>query len=91
VKLAPQPLLVPWSRKSRGIPLLSLRAVLPVQSLSAQCLYKGALYLNFTSYFLWQISLLGGASTLRITIHVYASSNTPSVLVTLSHVFRQQF
>ena len=35
VTLAPHPLLVPWSRKSRAIPLLSLCAVRPVQSLSA--------------------------------------------------------
>ena len=31
----PPPLLVPWSRKSRAIPLLPLWAVRPVQSLSA--------------------------------------------------------
>ena len=31
----PSPLLVPWSRKSRAIPLLPLPAVRPVQSLSA--------------------------------------------------------
>ena len=34
VKLTPQSLLVPWSRKSRGIPLFPLWAVRPVQSLS---------------------------------------------------------
>jgi len=33
--LNPQPLLVPWSRKSRDIPLLPLWTVRPVQSLSA--------------------------------------------------------
>jgi len=32
--LTPHPLLVPWSRKSRAIPLLPLRAIRPVQSLS---------------------------------------------------------
>jgi len=31
----PSPLLVPWSRKSRAVPLLPLRAVRPAQSLSA--------------------------------------------------------
>jgi len=31
----PSPLLVPWSRKSRAIPLLPLWAIRPVQSLSA--------------------------------------------------------
>ena len=35
VTLTPHPLLVPWSRKSRAITLLPLRAVRPVQSLSA--------------------------------------------------------
>jgi len=35
VKLPPHPLLVPWSRKGRAIPLLPLWAVRPVQSLSA--------------------------------------------------------
>jgi len=35
VTLTPRPLLMPWSRKSRAIPLLPLWAVRPVQSLSA--------------------------------------------------------
>ena len=35
VTLTPHPLLVPWSRKSRAIPLLPLWAVRPVQSRSA--------------------------------------------------------
>jgi len=35
VTLTPHPLLVPWSRKSRAIPLLPLWAVRPAQSLSA--------------------------------------------------------
>ena len=35
VTLTPHPLLVPWSRKSRAIPLLPLWAVRPVQGLSA--------------------------------------------------------
>jgi len=35
VTLTPHPLLFPWSRKSRAIPLLLLLAVRPVQSLSA--------------------------------------------------------
>jgi len=45
VTLTPHALLVPWSRKSRAIPLLPLWAVRPVQSLSA-CT-RGALYLPF--------------------------------------------
>ena len=35
VTMTPHPLLVPWSRKCRAIPLLPLWAVRPVQSLSA--------------------------------------------------------
>jgi len=35
VMLTPHPLLVLWSRKGRAIPLLSLQAIWPVQSLSA--------------------------------------------------------
>ena len=35
VTLTPHPLLVPWSRKRRAIPLLPLWAVRPVHSLSA--------------------------------------------------------
>jgi len=35
VTLTPHPLLVPWSRKSRAIPLLPLWVVRPVQSFSA--------------------------------------------------------
>jgi len=35
VTLTPNPLLVPWSRKSRGTPLRPLWAVRPVQSLNA--------------------------------------------------------
>ena len=35
VILTPHPFLVPWSRKSRAIPLLPLWAIQPVQSLSA--------------------------------------------------------
>ena len=46
VTLTPYPLLVPWSRKSRAIPLLPLWAVRPVQSLSPctepQCLYRAS-------------------------------------------------
>ena len=35
VRLTGHPLLAPWTRKSRAIPLIPLRAVRPVQSLSA--------------------------------------------------------
>ena len=40
----PSPLLVPWSRKGRAIPVLPIWTVRPVQSLF---LYKDALYFTF--------------------------------------------
>ena len=46
VRLTHHPLLVPWSRKSRAIPLLPLWAVRSVQSLSA-CKRVHFTYLNF--------------------------------------------
>ena len=46
VRLHPHPLLVPWSRKGRAIPLLPLWAVRPVQTLSA------CTRVHFTSTFL---------------------------------------
>ena len=46
VTLTPHPFLVPWSRKSRAIPLLPLWAVRPVQSLSA------CTRVHFTFYFM---------------------------------------
>jgi hypothetical protein len=44
--LTPHPLLVPWSRKGRAIPLLPLWAIQPVQSLSA------CRRVHFTFYFI---------------------------------------
>jgi hypothetical protein len=52
VTLTPHPLLVPWSRKSRAIPLLLLWAVQPVQSLSAST------RVHFTLPFMWQYGVL---------------------------------
>jgi len=52
VTLTPHPLLVPWSRKGRAIPLLPLWAVQPVQSLSAWT--RGALYLFYFFICCWQ-------------------------------------
>jgi len=47
VTLSPHPLLVPWSRKSRAIPLLPLWAVRPIQSINA-C---ARVHLTFTFYY----------------------------------------
>jgi len=48
VTLTPHPLLVPWSRKSRAIPLLPLRTERPVQSFSA-CTRVNFTFFPFTS------------------------------------------
>ena len=45
VTLTPHPLLVPWSRKSRAIPLLPPMG--RTDCTEPQCLYKGALYLIY--------------------------------------------
>jgi len=45
VTLTPHPLLVPWSRKGRSIPLLPLWAVRPVQSLSTCTRVHSTFYL----------------------------------------------
>ena len=52
----PSPLLVPWSRKSRVIPILPLRAVRPVQSLSA-CTVQLYLYTPSWPYSLYRASV----------------------------------
>jgi len=56
VTLTPHPLLVPWSRKSRAIPLLHLWAVRPVQSLSA-CTVELYLYSPCGPYGLYRASV----------------------------------
>jgi len=55
VTLTPKPLLVPWSRKSRAILLLSLWDVRPVQSLSA-CRVQLYLYSPYGPYGLYRPS-----------------------------------
>ena len=52
----PRPLLVPWSRKSRAIPLLPLWAVRPVQSFSA-CTVQLYLYSPYRPYGLYRASV----------------------------------
>jgi hypothetical protein len=56
VTLAPHRLLVPWSRKSRAIPLLPLWAVGPVRSLSA-CTVQLYLYSPYGPYGLYRASV----------------------------------
>jgi len=50
VTLTPHPLLVPWSWKSRAIPLLTLWAVRPVQSISACTRVHFTFYTCFPTY-----------------------------------------
>jgi len=52
----PSPLLTPWSRKSKAIPLLPLWAVRPVQSLSActRVHFSFLLYFIFSEKFYFQ-------------------------------------
>jgi len=56
VTLNPHPLLVPWSRKRRTIPLLPLWVVRPVQSLSA-CTVQLYLYSPYVPYGLYRASV----------------------------------
>jgi hypothetical protein len=59
VMLTPYPLLVPWSWKSRAIPLLPLWAVRPVQSLSA------CTRVHFTFFILPVSALYGNHQVLK--------------------------
>jgi DNA-binding transcriptional LysR family regulator len=56
VMLIPHPLLVPWSRKGRAIPLLPLWVVRPLQSLSA-CTVDLKLYSPYVPYGLYRASV----------------------------------
>jgi hypothetical protein len=84
VTLTPYPLLVPWSRKSRAIPLLCLWAVWPVQSLSA-C----TLHLSFTLYNLsFMIMILFSWKDCAVCIVVHSLSShvsSPSVASFISY------
>jgi len=57
VTLTPHPLLVPWSWKSRTIPLLPLWAVRPVQSLSACTGVELYFYSPYGPYGLYRASV----------------------------------
>jgi len=63
VTLTPHPLLVPWSRKSRAIPLLPLWAERPVQSLSA-CTVELYLYSPYGPNDLYRTSVPAQGRTL---------------------------
>jgi hypothetical protein len=70
VKLTAHPLLVPWSRNSRAIPLLPLWAVRPVQSLSA-CTVELYFYSSYGPYGLYRASMPVQECTLFFHFFVY--------------------
>jgi hypothetical protein len=57
VMLTPYPVLVPWSWKSKAIPLLPLMG--RTACTEPQCLYKGDLYLYFFKTFLFKSLVVG--------------------------------
>jgi len=73
--LTPHPLLVPWSRKGRAIPLLPLWAVRPVQSLSACTREHFTFYFTFMQHWVfvtlcgWLSSMQGGIPPCISVIH----------------------
>ena len=86
--LTPHCLLVPWSWKGRVIPPLPLKAVRPVQSLSActgvhftlpQCLYKGALYLTSVPVQGCTLHYLSACSRVTFTLTFHASEMKEAV------------
>ena len=74
VTLTPHPRLVPWSWNSTAIPLLSLRAVRPVQSLIA------CTRVHFTIYTVKLLSKLGG-SVYKLWFSPMWPANHPTVMV----------
>ena len=79
--LTPHPLLVPWSRKSRAIPLFPLWAVRPVQysytstppmgctaCTEPQCLYSRAIPLLP----LWAVQPVQSLSACTVELHLYS-------------------
>jgi len=84
VKLTPHPILVPWSRKSRAIPLLPLWAVQPVQSLSA-CTVQQYLYCPYGPYGLYRASVPVQYSYTSIPPMGLTACTEPSVPVQYSY------
>ena len=58
VTLTPHPLLVPWSWKSRAIPLLPLWAVRPAQSISACTRVTLPFYFYPAGFWFWTVAFL---------------------------------
>jgi len=79
VKLTPHPLLVPWSWKSRAIPLLPLRAVRPVQSLSACTRVHFTLNVLFTACLTLKINITRPFET-AVIVYKPVARNMPQHL-----------
>jgi len=78
VTLTPHPLLVPWSWKSKAIPLLPLWAVKPVQSLSA-CT---RVHFTFTFYTFWNAQCNNIHSSVKTLIYHH-----PDIILVISLFF----
>ena len=75
VTLTPHPLLVPWSRKSRAIPLLPLWAVQPVQSLGG-CTRVQFTYFSYLYIFQGATLLVGQGLIITESSQSYPFGNT---------------
>ena len=81
VMLTPHPLLVPWSRKGRAIPLLPLWAVRPAQNFSA---YRRVHFFTMCTVpsFLFNGILISSAYILAVLIsYLFPFSRTPQILL----------
>ena len=77
VTLTPHPLLVPWSRKSRAIPLLHLLVARPVQSLSACTRVHFTLPFKHRTTLAWTVTaLLAGSPDIRAGAVLFSSAHT---------------
>ena len=85
VTLTPHPLLVPWSWKSRAIPLLPLWAVQPVQILSACTMVHFTLLLSYMNVLLraWQWSAYCSSISLMVD-----EENTPVLHIQVNAVYK---
>jgi len=84
VTLTPHPFLVPWSWKSRAIPLLPLWAVRPVQGLSA-CTSVHFTYTPWSRSFLRSCKVLSWSRNsphcMDPKVHYFIYKHSPSVLI----------
>ena len=88
VTLTPHNLLVPWSRKSRAIPLLPPRAVRPVQSLSTCTVQGCTLPFYFIYIYIYSVisSLVKEIINFLTVCYVWRQPNTQhSQVVTSRH------